>query len=670
MRLTLRTMLAYLDDVLDPADAEVLGTRISENEFASELVHRIRSSTRKMRLAAPEMDQEGVGVELNSVAEYLDNVLPENELADFERVCLESDLHLAEVASCHQILTLVLGEPAMVDDEIRQRVYRVEANQQVADQAPQVEAPSVPGPPPVVVDPPPLVTDKRTDQEGIPDFMQPAGALRVWHVAVAGGLLLALVMAFPWMSARLGWQADSGEQRVPQDDSSAVTTSSAGKVEGTVPATVFSPLPVGDKSSTTAPALVTAATETVRPGAEIDPLPGAKVDPVTATVPSVGQLVSQDQLVWRWQDDQQWVPVAAKEKLTSTDRYMVPPGFHPRLILAEGLQMSVVGHSAWHWDLTQSQQPRLVLTGGRFVFRASNARQDPVLVSAAGREGWLHLSSQFSEVALEVWSYLGPGKDPRKENRQTAVRIYQSAGSAWTEQAADLTNDKSGAMVVSQGLDTQALEHATLDAMPVWAFGPAMNQSFEATAVTELARSIMPDQPLLIQLQECHANHRLHEVRALAARSLAVMGYYGAIMDCFQDKSYRASWEKHLLLLQDLIALDVKTAVQIQEVFEQQRGDQAQQLFRLLWGYDADQLEATSARELVECLSHESTDVRVLAFLNLKRITGKTQLFFPEKPISQQATAIRGWTRLLDEGAITHVHGPTPWDRSTGFSAP
>ena len=158
MRLTLRTMLAYLDDVLDPADAEVLGARISENEFASELVHRIRSSTRKMRLAAPEMDQEGVGVELNSVAEYLDNVLPENELADFERVCLESDLHLAEVASCHQILTLVLGEPAMVDDEIRQRVYRVEAKQQVADQAPQVEAPAVPGPPPVVVDPPPLVT--------------------------------------------------------------------------------------------------------------------------------------------------------------------------------------------------------------------------------------------------------------------------------------------------------------------------------------------------------------------------------------------------------------------------------------------------------------------------------------------------------------------------------
>ena len=222
--------------------------------------------------------------------------------------------------------------------------------------------------------------------------------------------------------------------------------------------------------------------------------------------------------------------------------------------------------------------------------------------------------------------------------------------------------------MISRGLATQALEHATLDTMPDWIIGPVKNQSFEATAVTELAESIKPGQPLLIQLQECQANHRLHEVRAMAARSLAVMGHYGSILDSFQDKSYRASWEKHLLLLHDLMGQDVKTAVQIKEAFERQRGDEAQQLFRLLWGYDADQLEATGARELVECLSHESTDVRVLAFLNLKRITGKTQLFFPEKSISQQATAIRGWTRLLDEGAITHVQDPTPWDRSTDSS--
>ena len=127
MRLTLRTMLAYLDDVLDPADAQELGARISESEFASELVHRVRSSARKMRLSAPELEEQGVGAELNSVADYLDNVLPEEQLSEFEQVCLESDVHLAEVTCCHQILTLVLGEPAVIPDGLRERIYRVDS---------------------------------------------------------------------------------------------------------------------------------------------------------------------------------------------------------------------------------------------------------------------------------------------------------------------------------------------------------------------------------------------------------------------------------------------------------------------------------------------------------------------------------------------------------------
>jgi len=122
MRLTVRTLLAYLDDVLEPADADELGKKIEESEFARGLVHRIRASIGKIRLGAPDVSDTSQGGNPNEVAEFLDNTLDPDIVPEFERSCLDFDERLAETAACHQILTLVLGEPARLSPTMRGRV--------------------------------------------------------------------------------------------------------------------------------------------------------------------------------------------------------------------------------------------------------------------------------------------------------------------------------------------------------------------------------------------------------------------------------------------------------------------------------------------------------------------------------------------------------------------
>lgn len=122
LRLTLRTLLSYLDDTLDPAQAKLIGQKVAESEQARELMERIRQVTRKRRLTTPPPAGPG-GIDANTIAEYLDNDVTPEQAEEVERICLASDVHLAEVAACHQILTLVLGEPALVPPSARQRMY-------------------------------------------------------------------------------------------------------------------------------------------------------------------------------------------------------------------------------------------------------------------------------------------------------------------------------------------------------------------------------------------------------------------------------------------------------------------------------------------------------------------------------------------------------------------
>ena len=120
MRLTLRTLLAYLDDRLPPANAREIGQKIANSPFTTDLVERIRDVKRRRRLADPGKTQPMI--EPNLIAEYLDDQLTPDLVARVEREILASDAMLAEVAATHEILGL-LRDPVAVEPRLRDRLY-------------------------------------------------------------------------------------------------------------------------------------------------------------------------------------------------------------------------------------------------------------------------------------------------------------------------------------------------------------------------------------------------------------------------------------------------------------------------------------------------------------------------------------------------------------------
>jgi len=125
MRLSLRTLLAFEDNVFDVEQHRRLEQLLPTDKNAEMTLRRIRSIVRNSSLGVPGLVDHQEELDPNYVAEYLDHQMSGNVQEKFEAYCLSADKYLAEIASVHHILSNVLGEPARTSRECRHRCYNV-----------------------------------------------------------------------------------------------------------------------------------------------------------------------------------------------------------------------------------------------------------------------------------------------------------------------------------------------------------------------------------------------------------------------------------------------------------------------------------------------------------------------------------------------------------------
>jgi hypothetical protein len=462
MRLTLRTLLGYLDDLLEPQQAKALGEKVNESGYASKLVTRIKDVTRRRRLTAPEVSGPGSNPDPNIVAEYLDNTLPPERVEDFERLCLQSDVHLAEVAACHQILTLVLGEPVDVSADLRERMYALGHTETTApDSAENDGRRPAPAKAPVSAVGPVAAA---ASPAVVPDYLKSGSRWKQFAIPAAVLLLVALWLglifsdpAHPWRqgeSERVvqapvaapiddeGMPAEQAGQAVPEPVEEAAPEVAAGAAEP------ISPELMPDQPAATAslPAEPAAAVAIAEPAPTI---PAEQTEPATPpdaaavqtpasaapaeaqatpaqpppVVPATPRLVynSTEGVLLREDEAGDWKVLPRTSLVRPGERLVSPEPFESLLEeLETAISVNLVGGTRVTLLPAPADGPLAFnVDSGRLIFRRPAVGGTDDVASFAlliyGSQFTLDLLTRGAEIGLEVRPHMSAGPPDRMQ---------------------------------------------------------------------------------------------------------------------------------------------------------------------------------------------------------------------------------------------------------------
>ena len=709
MRLTLRNMLAQMDGILEPDDAQDIAKKIEESSFAANLLHRIRDVARRIRLAAPALNERGPNLDPNTVAEYLDHVLPDDRVPDFENVCLKSDMHLAEVASCHQVLTLVLGEPAEFAPESRQRMYQIpqvlsarqgaEGKVALPDELRAGAAPSVLPATQAAAEAPALPPVESSRPSGVPDYLRdPPARRRVMPTII--GLALILLVAFVVLLATgqfepgrplgrlLGMKAADATS---ENDNTSGKAEAGTKVEQPTgiggpekivpppeepaplppkttaadmpPSEAPSPLPakLADAANTVPPKEVPKPDEAPVP---VEPVPATGDSPAKPSEPvppkdqppalPVGRLVSDNQVLLRFDPKAAtWERVKSKGVLGPQAALLVLPTYRPEISLVSGVTVRQMG-AAGAQLIDDGKVSGLQVLFGRFVLIPPAKPGTQVRLVVGAHTGTITFAQAESTAAVEVTLLRPPGTNPETQPSTLSAVLFATSGEiSWEENGRPAVRMTATSRLALNG---QPPATPTPAEAPRWIVADSINV-LDEQASRVIEQSLQGDRPPVQTLLEL-TEHRKREVRWLATRCLVYLGHIDALVSALNVTDLKADWPEYISKLTEAVALSPQSAAAVRLTFERHYGAAGADLYRMLWGYSQEDLTAGEAARLVNFLEHDNLAFRVLAFNNLRDITGHGLTYRPEYPPTQRRQLVQRWKEKLDAGEI-RVRGDT-----------
>ena len=690
MRLTLRTLLAYLDDLLEPAETKEIGEKIKNSKETTDLIAHIQEVIRRRRLTAPEIEGPDAGLDPNTVAEYLNNTLPAEQVVDVEKIFLESDVHLAEVAATQQIMTQVLGDPIEPSQEMLERLYALLPSTKdstfekgaVKNGQPVVAATSANdhiGSNSDRIDPSEKTISKpKSFEDGIPDYLKgpPIGKRILKYGAIAA--LLLLWVGLLWYGSGLLSESNSnsaiddqvalGEsQEFPTADTN-ISSTRGNKV------TPQNPPSVNDKTENPV---------AQKPPVVVDKKP---MQPVIAEIPTVVAIVSVKPVVpadkkmmdaevlqytsntgilLRLDDKKsEWFVMPSRAMLQTNETFATPQPFSSTIKVGDGLvEMTLLGQTTIRtlsptlktaWGISLVEGHVLIET---YLSKESFPKKGISIRLTSHQKSWLlKITDPETSCGINVLPIQPTSLEHKVSANSYYGKIYVATGSIQITDAEgtalDLTMGSSTPLIASFSKAKEAGDNKKgtrtlppLTTQPEWL-------EYTKTAPSQITRKYARlfekefdiDQSVSMTVPPLLSDHR-PKIAELSVLCLSLTRNVPVMVQALAQSEHEEARLAAMNGLRNWLGTTPDTSEKLkQELAKVFSSDDAAAVYRLLWGYSKDDAtDKDASTQLVIWLANNHVVIRELAFHYVQQLAGQKHNYHPLGSSSQRSTALRRW---------------------------